>query len=133
MTSILVDGEWYDIATEEQRLATEYLHKVWVKAGRPNRLEGESAWKVLDAMMQIFAGIYPQEFNDFRDTIKESQSVERTVHEANKSGGYMVISYPTRLLELIKVYFPNEKLQDRELTLKFIRRYPKMKVTKYNL
>lgn len=130
MPLIKVGDETFEIATEENRLATTYLHTVWDKAGRPNRIEG-SAWKVVDAILQTFAACFPQEYQDFRNTIKEDQSNERTVHDSNKMGGHFTISYPIRLLQLLKVYFPNERYQDREFTKKFVRRYPYLKVTQY--
>jgi hypothetical protein len=131
MALIKVGDETFEIATEENRLATTYLHTVWDKAGKPNRIEGESAWKVVDAIFQIFAASFPYEYQDFRNTIKEDQSNERTVHDSNKMGGHFTISYPIRLLQLLKVYFPYEHYQDRDFTRKFLQRYPYLKVTKY--
>lgn len=131
---IKVDDEFFEIVPDEHRLAAEYIHKVWISAGRPNRLEGESAWKVMDSLFQIWAALFPDEFLDFKKQIQDDQSAERSVHDANKAdGGHIPISYPMRLLQFIKVYFPNERLQDRSLILKFIRRYPALKVTKFNL
>lgn len=131
---IKVDDQLFEIVPDEARLAAEFIHKVWVKSGRPNRLEGESAWKVMDSLMQIWGACFPYELQDFKRTIQEDQSLERSVHEANKSdGGYFPISYPMRLMQFMKVYFPNEKFQDHKLILKIIRRYPLLKVTKHNL
>jgi hypothetical protein len=119
---------------EEHRLAAQFIHNVWKKTGSPNRLEGESAWKVMDSLFQIWGALNPQELADFKRDLQEDQSLERTIHDANKAdGGYIPISYPLRLWQMIKVYFPEEKLQDHELILKFIRRYPMLKRTKYQL
>lgn len=134
MDGIKVDDQYFEIVPDEARLAAEYIHKVWVRSGRPNRLEGESAWKVMDSLFQIWGACFPQELLDFKRTIQEDQSIERTVHEANKvDGGYIPISYPVRLMQFIKVYFKEEKLQDHKLILKLIKRYPLLKVTKHNL
>lgn len=131
---IKVNDEMFEIMTDENRLAAEFIHKVWVRAGRPNRLEGESAWKVMDSLFQVWAACYPQEFLEFKYSLIEEQEAERSVHDANKAdGGFVPISYPMRLLQFIRVYFPDQKLQDREITRKFTQRYPVLKRTKYNI
>ena len=134
MSSINVNGENFEIASEENRLAVEFLHKVWIRAGRPNRLEGESAWKVVDAMMKMWSALYPHEIETWVDELKEEQDAERNVHDAVKSGGgYFPISYPTRIYNMLKVYFPNEKYTDHELIKKIVNRYPIFKRTKYEI
>lgn len=129
-----VDGHTFEIASDETRLTVEYIHKVWEKAGKPNRLEGESAWKVMDAMMQVWAMAYPWEIQAWKKNLQEEQSFERTPHDVNKAeGGYFPIAYPTRLFQLIKVYFKNDQLADRKLIKKFVKRYPILQITKYNI
>lgn len=131
---IKVDDEYFEIVPDEHRLAAEFIHKVWIKAGKPNRLEGESAWKVMDSLFQIWGAMYPQELLDFKHSVQDEQSVERSVHEANKgAGGYFPIVYPTRLMQFIKVYFKEEKLNDRKLILKFVHRYPMLQRTKHHI
>lgn len=131
---IKVDNQIFEIVPDEARLAAEYIHKVWIGSGRPNRLEGESAWKVMDSLFQIWGACFPQELLDFKQTIQEDQALERSVHDANKAdGGYFPISYPMRLMQFMKVYFPNERFQDHNLILKLVRRYPMLKVTKHKI
>ena len=131
---IQVGEEFYDFVPEEHRLAVEFIYKTWVKAGRPRRLEGEVAWKVMDSIFQIWGALNPQELADFKQDVQEDQSMERSVSEANsRDGGYIPISYPPRLFQMIKVFFPDEKLQDHDLILKFVRRYPLLKRTRFNL
>lgn len=134
MKGVKVGDEYYDFVSDEHRLAAEFIQKIWIKAGRPNRLETEGAWKVMDALFQIWGALNPDELIAFKKDIQEDRSVERAVHDALKhDGGYVPISYPMRLMQMIKVYFPEEKLQDHKLILKFVRRYPMLKVTKFKL
>lgn len=134
MASINVRGVEYEIATEENRLAVEFLHKVWVKAGKPDRLGTESSWKVVDAIMNMWAALYPHEVEAWVQDLKDEQSAERTVHEAvSANGGYFPISYPTRIYNMFKVYFPDEQFADRKLIKKIISRYPAFKVTNYKI
>jgi hypothetical protein len=88
----------------------------------------------MDSLFQIWGACFPLELLDFKRVIQEDQSMERSVHEANKQdGGYFPISYPMRLMQFMKVYFPDEKFQDHKLILKIIRRYPLLKATKHNI
>lgn len=134
MPAITINNETFEIASEETRIASEYIHKVWLAAGKPTALINESAWKVMDALIQVWGGCYPHELEAWKQNLVDEQSVERTPHEANKTnGGYFPISYPTRLFDLIKVYFKHDQLADRALIKKFIQRYPILKRTKYKI
>jgi hypothetical protein len=134
MKGIKVGEDYFDFVPDEHRLAVEFIHKIWVTAGRPRRLETEGAWKVMDSLFQIWGAMFPDELLDFKQTLQDEQSAERSVYEANKNdGGYIPIAYPLRLLQFIQVYFKDEKLQDHDLILKFVKRYPMLKRTKFNL
>jgi hypothetical protein len=134
MPVIKVGEEQFEIASQENILATSFIHTVWVRAGKPDRLEGESAWRVMDSIMKIWGGCYPYELRAWKKQLSEEQSMERTPHEALKdNGGYFPIAYPTRLLQLIKVYFKKERLADHNLIKKFVSRYPILKRTKYSI
>ena len=131
---IQVGEELYDFVSDEHRLAVEFIQKTWRAAGYPRRLDTESAWKVMDSIFQIWAALNPQEFVDFKKDLIEDQAYERSVSEANRrDGGYIPISYPPRLFQMIKAILSEEKLQDRDLIIKFVRRYPLLKRTKHNL
>lgn len=137
MQAIQIGKDKYEIASDELRLTVGYLHQVAKNIGiKPNGdtlIEG-SAWKLVDAMFQMWAAHFPWEIKAFKESIQDDQSIERTPHEANKKdGGHIPISYPTRLYKLIKLYFPKEHLADRELIIKFVKRYPILKVTKYGI
>jgi hypothetical protein len=88
----------------------------------------------MDAIFQVWAALNQREFEDFKKDLQEDQAYERTVSEANRrDGGYIPISYPPRLFQMIKAIFSEEKLQDHDLIIKFVRRYPLLKRTKHNL
>lgn len=134
ISTLTIDDQTFEIAPEEHRISVEYIERVWRKVGRPTHLEGESAWKVVDAMMQVWGALYPHEIHAWRENIKEERAYERTPHEAEKAnGGHFPIAYPTRIYEMLKVKFPTTHFADRDLVLKFIERYPFLKVTKYKL
>jgi hypothetical protein len=131
---IQVGEELYDFVPDEHRIAAEYIHKMWKAAGFPRRLETEGAWKVMDGVFQIWGALFPQELLDFKQDLQEDQSAERSVSEANsRDGGYIPISYPPRLFQMMKVYFSEEKLQDRDLIVKLVHRYPLLKRTKFSI
>lgn len=134
LNTLSIGDETYDIASDEARIATEFIERVWRKAGRPRILEGESAWKVVDAIMKVWMGLYPQELKDWKANLKQEQYYERSVHDANKAeGGYFPISYPTTLFNLLRIKFPGIPLADHSLIKEFITRYPILKITKHKV
>ena len=50
---IKIGEDYWEIVPEEHRLAAEFIHKTWILAGKPNRLETEGAWKIMDSIMKI--------------------------------------------------------------------------------
>ena len=131
---VTVGANEYEVVSDDARLLTEYLHRVWVKAGKPDRVETESSWKVVDAIMQVWAAGWPEEFLDWKYGVEEQRAYERTVHEAEKDdGGHFPIGYPQRVLQLLRVYFKNDRFQDRKLIKKFVSRYPYLKITKFKI
>lgn len=133
-TTLNLDGQNFEIASDETRLSAEFIERVWRKAGQPRTLDAEVSWKVVDVIMQVWGGLYPWELEAWKKNLQDEQSLERTVHEANKqNGGYFPISYPTRLLQMLRLKFPNEHYTDHKLILKFVKRYPILKRTKYNI
>lgn len=134
MGDIDINGQLYSIPPAEALLSTEYLHKVFIAAGKPTKLEGESAWRMVDAIMGVWFALYPWEVDEWTKRLKEDQSAERSIADANKAnGGYFPISYPTRLLMMIKIYFRNERFADHDLIKKFVKRYPILKRTRFNI
>jgi hypothetical protein len=131
---IQVGEEMFDFVPDEHRLAAEYIHKMWKAAGYPRTLDTEAAWKVMDGVFQVWGALFPQELLDFKADLQEDQAYERTVSEANsRDGGFIPISYPPRLFQMMKVYFSEEKLQDRDLIVKLVRRYPLLKRTRFKI
>lgn len=134
ISTLTLDDETFQIASEEQILSVEYIERVWRKAGRPRVLEGETPWKVVDAIMQVWMALYPWEVKAWRKNLQEEQMYERTPHEVNtENGGYFPIAYPTTLVNLLRVKFPGIPLADHDLIKKFVERYPILKVTQYDI
>lgn len=134
LNTLSIGDETFQIATDEMIIATEFIERVWKKAGRPRILEGESAWKVVDAIMKVWGGLYPHEVEAWKKNLQEEQYYERNVHDANKQeGGYFPIAYPTTLFNLLRVKFPSVPLADHDLIKKFVKRYPMLKITRYNI
>jgi len=132
--AIQVNKEFFDIAPDEHRIAASFIHKVYEKLGKPDTLNSETSWKLVDAIMKVWVGLCPDEFEDFRQSVLDAQSIERNPCEANKvDGGYFPISYPMRLHAFLKVYFKNQDLVDRKIIKKFISRYPAFKVTRFKI
>lgn len=132
--SININGETFELASDEARILTEFLDQFSKKLGNPTDVSTTSGWKVFDAIMTIWYAFYPEEVIEWRESLKEELSVERTPHDAQKKqGGYFPIAYPERLFSLIKILLPDQKLNDMKFIRKLVKLYPILKHTKYSI
>jgi len=65
--------------------------------------------------------------------MKYELEVERPIKAHIKGGTYTPISYPMRVHNLIQVFLPKLRLQDKGFIKKFLRRVPEFKNTNYRI
>jgi len=111
----------------------EYLMRVYVKLGRPEADINSSAfWVMVDELVNNWSVVYKEESKDFVSDIKLERSVEGTLSSMNKANVWKKsVAYPPSLYQMIKVFFPNLKLQDKKFIEKFISRYPIFNASNY--
>lgn len=123
----------YEPVTKEGAALTKYLVLVWERLGKPLDCSVATGWVMMDSIINIWKQSFPDEFEMFLDELSDDREAERTVHEAVKGGGYIPMSIPTRLYQLIKTLLPQQKLNDRKFIKAMINRYPFMKATNYSV
>lgn len=113
---------------------TDAITNLWIKVGRPNTIDTQASWTVVDAIMATWIHTFPQEYAQFMEEVRDERELERSPHQAVKAnGGYFPIMYPPKLLLMLKTFFPDQKLQDKKFIKEFINQYPFLKATKYNI
>lgn len=111
----------------------EYLTRVYIKLGRPEPdLKSNNFWVMIDELVNNWSVVYKEEARDFVSDIKLERAVEGTLSSMNKTNTWKKsVAYPPHLYQMIKVFFPDLKLQDRKFITKFINRYPLFNASNY--
>lgn len=95
------------------------------KLGNPVDCSTEPGWKLLDAIVLFWEANYPREVNDWRHDRAIDLANEREKHTLL----YNPVTYPARLFKLLKIFFPDMSLTDREFHTKLVARQPLFKST----
>lgn len=112
---------------------SDYLTRVYVRLGRPEvDTNSNSFWIMVDELVNNWSVVYKEESRDFVTNIKLDRAVEGTLASMNKNNTWKKsVAYPPHLFQMIRVFFPTIKLQDRKFITKFISRYPIFNASNY--
>lgn len=120
----------YEPVTKEGAAYAKGLTEIWNKLGRPEDASVATGWIMIDNIIPVWIKAFPQEYYDFRESIKRDLETERTPFQAGDNG-YFPISYPTALFSMIKACLPKQKMNDDKFIQQMTRRYPMFKSTNY--
>lgn len=145
MSNLLKSDNELEVEMHEQIVATSYLVKLYERFGLNENMThhdfiGNSGdytrqnitspqWKFIDAMLKVWRALYPDEYTTFVQELKDELTIERSVREHVKGGGYQPISYPVRFYDMCKLFFPKLKIQEKEFVKKFVSLFPEFKAT----
>lgn len=112
---------------------SDYLTQVYIRLGRPEGdIKSNNFWIMIDELVNNWSVVNPQESKDFVADIKLERSVEQTLNQLARNNTWKKsIAYPPSLYKMIKIFFPDLKLQDRKFIEKFISRYPIFNASNY--
>ncbi len=134
MTKIKVNGLDFEIASREAAAIVEGCERVYNALGKPTDTSTDSGWKMVDNLVGVWYRFYPWEIEDWKKELSIQLGGERSVHDALRAnGGYIPISFPTRLYKMLDTYLPEQKITDRKFIKKFAGRYPIFKFTNYKI
>lgn len=123
----------YELANPYASAISQALMKIYEKLGRPEAVDSDTGWIMLDEIVRVWYSLFPQEVKDWNHDLELDLTVERSVGQAVKAGGYTPLSCPPRLFMLIRAVFPEFKLSDKKLWHRLVTRYPFLKTTNYKL
>lgn len=112
---------------------SDYLMRLYVKLGRPEAdIESNNFWIMIDELVNNWSVVHKDEAKAFVSDIRLERSVEKTLYALSKGNSWKKsVAYPPSLYQMIKIFFPNLKLQDRKFITKFISRYPIFNASNY--
>ena len=103
----------------------EGLDGIYIKLGRPPwDINSLISWNMLGQIIQVWMKMYPEEFKDWWHDVELELAIERPLRESTKKGFKKSIGFPPRLFTMIKLYFPEIKVQNRKFIKKCIKRFP---------
>lgn len=137
MSDVIMDGVAYEMPTDEAVMLTNHLFNLRDKLGIPKDLSekdvNEVSWTFIKEVVRCWKTGYPAEYVEWREALEYQLSMERSVREAVKGGGFTPISYPERLYSLFKVFIPKVHLNDKKFVRGLIQRLPEFKRTNYTI
>lgn len=109
---------------QDQYQAVDYLVKIWEGVGRPTEPFSKSGLKVVEAIIEAWKIIKPDEYMDWKRIRDEYQSSEMDVHDQVKQKtGRIAVSMPRLFITLFHKMFPGYNT-DRTFFLKLGKHYP---------
>jgi len=103
----------------------EGLDNIYIKFGRPKAdTKSRVFWDMLGQIIQVWMKTYPKEFNDWIKDVRLDLLVERPLKESAKKGLKKSIGFPPRLYQMIRLYFPTLKFNDKKFIQKCIKTFP---------
>jgi hypothetical protein len=113
-------------------ILSEYLTRLYIKLERPPAdITSNQFWIMIDELVNSWSVCYKQEAKDFIYDIKLERAIESGCGNKKCILYRKSIAYPPTLYQMIKVFFPDLKLQNRKFIQKFISRYPIFNASNY--
>lgn len=137
-----------DDKLEEEYLSVEYLLKLYKRLGLKENITTSEClnkgdvtranittpvWKFIEALIVVWKALYPSEYEIWMRDFKNDLEIERPIKAHIKAGGYQPVAYPLRFVEMMRLFLPNIKLQNKEFIKKFVSLFPEFKKTKYRI
>ena len=108
--------------------AIDKLLEMAKKRGYPTHVESETDWTLLEHIVKMWQALYPEQAEEFWKHQQWNKTNQLTDYASAKgeSGAEVrhLLEIPTKLWEMIRAVFPEQKAQDKEFALKFGRRLP---------
>lgn len=117
------------IVDERIAAAVDALMDIHIKAGRPRRVESSIHWQMLEYIMELWQGLYPQHAKDFLSSMEKFRRASNRLGIGKEKGGALVqhqLEMPQKLYQMITFVFPDQEL-DKKFVQKFTDRFKAFK------
>ncbi len=120
----LKDGV-YEVIPSESVAASRVIADFHEKLGRPTDPFSQAGEKMMELIISVWQDLYPQQYYEWMLTKREYQESEKSISEqVHQHTGRSLASIPTPIYKMMKVVFPNFKLDHRDDFLKLVQKYP---------
>jgi hypothetical protein len=121
------------IRQQEARVNTiAMLEGNFIRLGRPPFDHKSAAfWEFMEILVDTWHVGYPMEVLEWIETRKMDMATEKTLKEQVKGGLHKSFAVPLSLFKMIKAYWPNGEIIDKEFGRKFKYKFPLFRNSKY--
>lgn len=123
--SINVNGDEYEIPTQQATAVTNAITFTWNQLGKPQDPFSASGQKLMEVIIATWEDTYPELSSQWYEDRTEYRNNELSVSEqVHQKTGRSLASYPMYVFQIMKTVFPGVKLSDRKTSLKMVKHYP---------
>ena len=97
--------------------------------GNRDVIKTQKDWEIFGDLVTFYAERWPQEFNEFRQTIKDVRSSRKKDAYSESKEILYVGSLPLRFMRIVKAIFPMQEF-NKKFIWNMIKRFPIFKITK---
>lgn len=123
-------------AMERQQIARvhtiEMLEGNFAKLGKPIfDHKSSSFWNFMEILVDTWRIGYPLEVLEWLETREMDLGTEKTLSEQVKGGLHKSFAVPMGLYRMVKAYWPNSNITDKEFGIKFKNKFPIFRNSNY--
>lgn len=125
MSTIVLDGEVYDVIPAEVNAATTVLINLYKHLGRPTSPLTVSGEKMMNTIIAVWQDLYPREAAEWIRERTEYKRNEKSIREqVHTKTGRSLASMPAPIYNMYKKFFTDLPLNKRDNWIKLIQKYP---------
>lgn len=111
------------LVPQDKYLAVDYLIKIWESVGRPTEPFSKSGLRVVEAIIEVWKVILPEEYVEWKKIRDDYQRSEKDIHTQVREGtGRISVSMPRLFVTLIHKMFPDYKM-DKSFFVKLAKHF----------
>lgn len=120
-----MDGEEYEVIPAHVNAASKALQLMYDKLGRPQDPLSASGEKLMKVIIAVWMDLYPEESTRWLAQRTEYKQAELSISEqSRKHTGRSLASYPFHIYKMMKLLFPDFKMNERSNVIKLVEKYP---------
>lgn len=111
----------------KKKMVDRVDHIVELAAGNREAVVTQKDWEILGEILKFYAEEWPDDFNSFRESVKEIRRTRRADGYSKSREIKHVASLPPRFERMIKSIFPMQQY-DKKFITKLVRKFPVFRV-----
>lgn len=125
--TLMTNIEEYTVVSKNGTAVAKALIEIWEKIGKPEDFESSTGKALLKEIARVYEYFFRREYLNFLHDRSLDLTYEKSIDQMGE--GYIPLTYPPTLFNLIKAMFPNVNLSSRSTQRIMIECIPYLKST----